>query len=306
MKFHWLHGLIALVVVPILLGFFGRFHWVLDIFSHFRVYYLLMLLLLAVIALGLKKYRELAGLFIGIILLSLPVVKFYVPTEIEEHKKGIRIASINLQSSNEEYAAVLKYIDSGNFDVVVFQEFTPQWQDRFLEIEEDFEYQELYPAEGVFGFGIYSKIEIQGSKIAYISNQTILTVMMDLNYENQEVGLMAVHPPPPINEGMFSARNDVFESIKSHAMYYPNQLLVIGDLNSSGFSPNFKLLTKSGRLKDSRKGFGLLPTWHAQWPLIRITLDHALVTEGLEVLDRGTGPDIGSDHLPIFIEISYK
>jgi endonuclease/exonuclease/phosphatase (EEP) superfamily protein YafD len=38
-------------------------------------------------------------------------------------------------------------------------------------------------------------------------------------------------------------------------------------------------------------------------PLGRIPLDHCLVSSGLDVLDKRLGPQVGSDHLPVVIEL---
>jgi endonuclease/exonuclease/phosphatase (EEP) superfamily protein YafD len=80
------------------------------------------------------------------------------------------------------------------------------------------------------------------------------------------------------------------------------KLIIAGDFNTSSFSNHFSKLT-NGDLKDSRIGFGLLPTWPANYLMLQTTLDHFLVSKNLEVIERSTGKNIGSDHLPINIII---
>lgn len=42
-----------------------------------------------------------------------------------------------------------------------------------------------------------------------------------------------------------------------------------------------------------------------QWPIefwpLRIPLDHALYTDGLAILERQVGQDVGPDHYPVFV-----
>ena len=60
-KVFW--GMFVLGLLPFLLGFLGKYHWVLDGFSHFRVYYCFYFMLLGVGALSLKMKKEaIAGL----------------------------------------------------------------------------------------------------------------------------------------------------------------------------------------------------------------------------------------------------
>ena len=56
-------------------------------------------------------------------------------------------------------------------------------------------------------------------------------------------------------------------------------------------------------LKDSREGFGILPSWPANAFFLQTTLDHAMVSENVQVITRQVGEYIGSDHLPIYLEI---
>jgi len=40
--------------------------------------------------------------------------------------------------------------------------------------------------------------------------------------------------------------------------------------------------------------------------VLSIAIDHALVTEKIAVIDREVGPNIGSDHYPLTLEITQK
>jgi hypothetical protein len=46
-------------------------------------------------------------------------------------------------------------------------------------------------------------------------------------------------------------------------------------------------------LKDSRVGFGIFPTWPANYGILQTTGYHFLVLDHLHVIDRPTGPKVG-------------
>ena len=50
-----------------------------------------------------------------------------------------------------------------------------------------------------------------------------------------------------------------------------------------------------------------MPTWPA-WPLAlpQVALDHILVSPELAVAAAGTGPAVGSDHLPVWAQIDRR
>jgi len=57
-------------------------------------------------------------------------------------------------------------------------------------------------------------------------------------------------------------------------------------------------------LRDSSRGFGVQPSWPAMMPLFYTPIDHCLVSENVVIHGRQTGPDLGSDHLPVVVEFS--
>ena len=72
----------------------------------------------------------------------------------------------------------------------------------------------------------------------------------------------------------------------------------------TSWSPIFSRVLRLGDLRDSREGFGLQPTWSAGLPLLaRIPIDHVLVGAEVTVMGREVGRAIGSDHLPVLIDL---
>ena len=78
-------------------------------------------------------------------------------------------------------------------------------------------------------------------------------------------------------------------------------LMLAGDLNTSPWSNAFR---KLGPRPDSRPPAMLMPSWPA-WPLAlpQVALDHIFVSPDLAVAAAGTGPAVGSDHLPVWAQL---
>jgi endonuclease/exonuclease/phosphatase (EEP) superfamily protein YafD len=84
---------------------------------------------------------------------------------------------------------------------------------------------------------------------------------------------------------------------------WDDRALLCGDLNTPPWSGPLRRLMQQAHLSDSHRGYGLessWPTW--AWPL-RVAIDNCLVSPGLAVVARGTGPDLGSDHFPLTVEL---
>jgi endonuclease/exonuclease/phosphatase (EEP) superfamily protein YafD len=81
-------------------------------------------------------------------------------------------------------------------------------------------------------------------------------------------------------------------------------LVLTGDLNTSPWSNGFRLLRNATDLSPASL---LMPSWPA-WPLAlpQIALDHIFVSSDLGVTGTGTGPAVGSDHLPVWAHLERR
>jgi endonuclease/exonuclease/phosphatase family metal-dependent hydrolase len=56
-------------------------------------------------------------------------------------------------------------------------------------------------------------------------------------------------------------------------------------------------------LISARRGFGILPSWPTQRPVLVIPIDHVLVSSEIGVVDFRVGKGTGSDHLPVTVDL---
>ena len=77
-----------------------------------------------------------------------------------------------------------------------------------------------------------------------------------------------------------------------------------GDFNTGAWSASFNEFLGTTKLVPFAT---LIPTWPA-YPVAvpQVALDHILVSPELAVIRAGAGPATGSDHLPVFAEITAK
>jgi endonuclease/exonuclease/phosphatase (EEP) superfamily protein YafD len=116
--------------------------------------------------------------------------------------------------------------------------------------------------------------------------------------------VLAVHPPPPRHRDWWKLRNRQLEEIANLVRSHSGTWLVLGDLNTTPWAPSFRRLVRASGLVNSALGHGLDPTWPARWPWpLRIPIDHCLHSPALTTINRRVGPAIGSDHLPLIVDI---
>ncbi len=81
-------------------------------------------------------------------------------------------------------------------------------------------------------------------------------------------------------------------------------LILSGDLNSTYYAPLYRMVLQRSGLVGTRMWGGILGTWPGFLPQpLRITLDHTLVTPGIQIVNCRIGPSVGSDHKPLIIDL---
>ncbi|MCR9132544.1 MAG: endonuclease/exonuclease/phosphatase family protein [bacterium] len=293
-------------LIPVGLGFLGKFHWIADLFSHFRLIYIIYFYSIGFILLLARSIKTgLLSILIAL-LLTAPLIHFYSPKPpiTSSNANTLSIASINLLSSNSNYSEVLEYVTKNNFDIVFLMELNHQWQLQFEDLN-SYEHTYFLPRSDNFGIGVISKVELDSIQVIDLSDANLPSLLVSISKESETLSMLATHPLPPIGRRFFESRNLQFENINRFVSTIETEIILIGDLNSTTFSPNFKRLTRENDLIDTRIGFGILPTWNDLFGINLLTLDHALATPGVYVLRRSVGKSIGSDHLPIEVEIGF-
>lgn len=158
----------------------------------------------------------------------------------------------------------------------------------------------LAVAYAALGIGVYSR-----SPLARIAASRIGDPMVVAGFEHEgcAISLIAAHTYPPITPERIRDRQ--LAALATFAATTPASAIVAGDLNITSWSPVFRQLLGGSGLTDSRRGFGIQGTWPSGWPAsMRLPIDHILVSRDIVAVHREVGPDIGSDHRPIFAELA--
>lgn len=296
-----------LALLTLLAGYLGKLHWILDLFSHFRMYNLGGLVLLAIIG-SILRERKIALLLIGAALLSgTSILPCYQSPKINcADSTPIKLVAINLLSENKQHQKVEAFTRSEDPDLLILMEYTQEWHEGLKKIRSDFSFEKHEIRDDNFGLAVYSRLPIDSVETLRISGHDVPTYLLSLVHQKTPLNIVATHAIPPFYPTLFRVRQEQFRQIGDILRKRPGEDIVMGDFNCSGFSPNFPEFLADGHLRDSRLGFGIQPSWFARTSLIAVDLDHALVSSGLGVLNRRTGPKVGSDHLPIILEVCIE
>ncbi|MGB7347200.1 MAG: endonuclease/exonuclease/phosphatase family protein [Pirellulaceae bacterium] len=264
------------------------------------------------------RRRQLAKV-LAVFLLGGVLIQFYwifpflpvAPRQVEWSKSSdadarVKILSANILQDNEDADALLRLIALQNPDIVVLLEVNERWINDIATLEASFEHHVLHPLENKYGLAIYSKLPIEESKVRAFVKETIPSIEAVVRLPNgHPVKFFAVHPNPP-RPGEDTTKRDAELVLVGREVQKDESTIVLGDMNDVGWSRTTDLFQEVSGLLDPRKGRGLYPTFNAHSFIWRYPLDHLFHSDDFRVAELRTLPSIGSDHLPLWVELSHE
>jgi endonuclease/exonuclease/phosphatase (EEP) superfamily protein YafD len=275
--------------------------WPFELASHFVVHAALGLIAYALLLL-LRRRRgpALVALFASAAHAAL-CVPLLLPAASASAGARLRLVSANLLRVNDDarpFIAWLKHIDP---ELVILLEIDERWRADLDAALAPYPHRIEILRDDNFGIALYSKV-------ARLESVPVLQAWPPMiaartKHLSKPLTLFAVHTAPPITAQMALERDRQLAWIATFAKREAAHFIVAGDLNATSWAPTFRSLRAAG-LVDTRRGFGLHGTWPNAWPsFLRIAIDHVLVTPDIRTRRREVGPDIGSDHRPVFVEL---
>ena len=278
-------------------------HQYLELFSHFKLQYLAVAVLFSLYFVVVRDRRYLALMVAVTLLNAWYVVPWHVPqSDTIQGGESFKILLANVLRNNGEHGELTTLLAAEQPDVVFLQEVSDSWA-RHLDQLPEYPHRHVIPDNGHFGIAVLSKVPLIGTEIFDSPPFDFPTIVTSARIDGEVITFTTTHPSPPIGRAGYDGRNEQLADIAERVSRQSGARVLIGDLNTSMWGANYRNLIARTGLRNARKGFGILPTWPTHIPIAYIPIDHCLVSDELEVLDIHTGPDIGSDHLPLVVTL---
>lgn len=292
-----------------LLSFLDRlavFHPHLDLLSHFKMQFCIAIFLGLLPLIWKKSWKT---IFIGLIALGLnlyQILPWYVPAQSSlsqaQTSRPLKILLANVFFDNHQVDALHKLIQDQAPDLVVLQEANRDQIQMMQTFGQEFPYSFRPPEFTSFGLGLWSRYPIQQARFLLLADAELPSLSGTLDMGSQQIHLFTTHLSSPIRKPAIY-RNRQLNALGQHLKAQTNSL-VLGDFNTSMWSPFYQALESQTGLANCRLGFGVLPSWPAQLPTwARIPIDQCLISPNLHIKEIFLGNNIGSDHLPLIITV---
>ena len=215
---------------------------------------------------------------------------------VRESASTLTVLALKSWRSHPDVDRLEQYLTTAPADVIVLSELDDTSGPMLARLRRIYPYQVHCSEAPSCGLALLSRLPLASYGSARIAPREPAFVWARLPGALTIVGTHLQHPAldPWLHQTQVSALAQFVRRIDG-------SLVLTGDLNTSPWSNGFRLLRSETDLSPASL---LMPSWPA-WPvaLPQIALDHIFVSSDLGVAATGTGPAVGSDHLPVWVQL---
>ena len=296
----------------------ANLHWVADLFAQFKLHWAMGMLGLLFMLACFRRWRWFIACLVGLIVNLIPVWPYLLPLESKLDAKpaavteaGFRLLSFNLLTKNRRYEEVVEFLEKEQADFVILLEVNAAWKSVLSELNGSYKFTQFETREDNFGIAFLSKHAWSNMEVFY--SQSLQLPSIDAQFEqlngvalSKPLRIIGTHPIPPMSHLQFSARNEQLVNV-ANRFDDKAQNVMAGDFNLTPWSPVFSEVLTAGKLQDSARRFGVEPTWYVfpSW-IGGLKIDHVLTGAGVEAVRHRIGPEVGSDHRAVVVDLELK
>jgi len=261
-------------------------------------------------------------LFLGAILACViwQVAKIYPYTPIapvrvqssrhspSNERRRLRLLICNVQMENREYERLLSLAREADPDVLLAVETDERWVRALEPLAADYPHVVRQPQSNYFGLVLFSRVPLLEARVEFLVQDDVPSVFAVLELAGERVVLRGLHPRPPEPlRDQDSAPRDAELVLVGRSIEKQGgaPTIVAGDLNDVAWSATTQLFLRLSGLLDPRMGRGFYNSYNARNPLVRWPLDHLFHSNHFRLVELRRCGNIGSDHFPVLIELSY-
>ena len=298
---------LILLVILTLASQFGSYAY-LELTTHFRLQYFLGALVCALLLTPSQSWKFVVIAVLCALLNAASIWPYYKKPESSPPPSAnkLRLFHANVFEKSRDYEAVLERVKEADADVVVLQELTEEWSKQTETLKISYAYTEVAPRPSGAGMGVFSRYPLEDVHVLTLDSTAHIAILARVRVNENALTLLSLHPTTPITIEKFRNRNQQFKEAASLLRSIAGPKVLVGDLNTTMWSPYFTELLANAGLREARLGFGLGTTWPEPYPpFLKIAIDHCLVSKEVGVENLRVGPTTGSDHRPLIVDLTF-
>jgi endonuclease/exonuclease/phosphatase (EEP) superfamily protein YafD len=247
--------------------------------------------------------------FVAVVLAAVNAVVMGIPvaataTAVGARPKGsLRVLVTNVEVGNTDFAAVDRLVAQARPDVLGVIELTPPMARHLHAALPLYRVGILEVRDDAYGIGVYSRLPLLSAKIARFPSDGPPTVVARVRVAGKPVSVVVTHVHTTFAGSIHVRHLDALAAAARSQL--GKRVVVCGDFNTPPWSSPLRDFAADARVRDLYGGRAWAgyswPTWSYA---LRVPLDNCFVSNGVAVTGHHDGPNVGSDHRPLVVDIS--
>ncbi|MFH2071941.1 MAG: endonuclease/exonuclease/phosphatase family protein [Actinomycetota bacterium] len=284
----------------------GDLWWPLDLLTSFYPQFAVLLAVLGVLHLALRSPGS-GAVMLAVALINLSIVAPYLvgggPTAAADAPR-LSVLSFNVGVSNPMRLEVARYVAEERPDLLFVLESSFEWEAALAAAGPPMSTVAIVPAGQVAGITVMADPRLLARTLEVGFAGPGEAAAVEVSLEGRRIVVLAIHPPSPTSGARAARRDAILAAAGDWVASVDAPVLVVGDCNTTPWSHAFRALQVRGGLFDTARVAGIQPSWPSGWGPAMIPIDQALHTEGLALVERHTGPSLGSAHRPLLVTVA--
>ena len=288
----------------------GSRYWLLELLTHFRIQFVAGAVVLLVVAVARRTPgSSFVALFVAAANL-IPLLPYVLPgaSNAQAGQDSLRIMSANVLFRSNDHGALRALIEREDPDIIGLLEVNDAWMEALAGLTAEYPHSVLRPEDGAYGLALYSRIPVRELQTSpYIQDGTQTALLVEVGIHDERAILTLAHLMAPTSARKAGLRNlQIAKITEMIGTDRGHEQILIGDLNITPWSPYYAQLEEKAGLLNAAGGRGYLPTWRTGFNVLKIPIDHILLSDAFEVRQFRTAAPFGSDHLPIVADVAVR
>ena len=308
-RWGWTVGKFGLGLLTLLtaISWFGAVHEYADISSHFRLHYAVGLGAVAIFMIGSRRYGfALAALLLAALNLGSALFYPHKPLEAASIGKPLKVVTLNTLHWADNTDKIVQFIRNETPDIIFLQELPIEKLTILNQLANDYPWQKHCAEFADCGLAMLSRAPWDEASIVFRPEKNERYVWARFGPDFANMTVAGIHLKWPY----FSNQRSDLETVYQDLPKSGGPVLIAGDFNATPWSWMLRSFAAANNLWPAGP---FRPTWpvrkFAQDVLCglcipQIQIDNILVSDQINILNSHTGPHVGSDHLPLIVDIA--
>ncbi|MDU9006951.1 endonuclease/exonuclease/phosphatase family protein [Sedimentitalea todarodis] len=218
----------------------------------------------------------------------------------------IHFLAVNVLMENTRYDDLIRIIAREDPDVLLLMETDAAWAEALEDVLVRYVTVKSHIADDHYGLIFATKLDVVTVDFLWPSDDDTPSVKAILRAPSgPEFNFIGLHPRPPVPGNDTETRDRQIKEAALMTSSADRPTICMGDFNDVAWSWTTKRFKRYGDFREPRVGRGMISSFHADYPFMRLPIDQLFITENVGLVSFDRLENFGSEHFPIAATVFF-